>query len=90
MMVGAFGMQLARRPRLGTQWVCNACRAFSLSAADRSGHSRWSTIKHDKAKNDKAKSKERGILTQELINSSQCEFKKKKTFVKKKKVSYRH
>jgi transcriptional/translational regulatory protein YebC/TACO1 len=73
MMASAFGMQLARRPRLSTQRVCNACRAFSTTAADRSGHSRWSTIKHDKAKNDKAKSKERGVLTQELINASQCE-----------------
>ncbi|OKL62697.1 hypothetical protein UA08_01409 [Talaromyces atroroseus] len=70
-MASAFGIRLARRPGLHTNWVCNACRAFSMSAADQSGHSRWSTIKHDKAKNDKAKSKERGILTQELINASQ-------------------
>ncbi|GAM39835.1 DUF28 domain protein [Talaromyces pinophilus] len=70
-MASAFGLRLTRRPGLSSRWVCDTCRSFHVSAATQSGHSRWSTIKHDKAKNDKAKSKERGILTQELINASQ-------------------
>lgn len=73
-MASAFGLRLTRRPGLSSRWVCDTCRSFHVSAATQSGHSRWSTIKHDKAKNDKAKSKERGILTQELINASQREF----------------
>ncbi|KAJ9267086.1 hypothetical protein DTO212C5_6151 [Paecilomyces variotii] len=55
----------------GKQWVCDSCRAFSTSTPLFSGHSRWSTIKHDKAKNDKAKSKERAIISKEIINASQ-------------------
>ncbi|OJJ43821.1 hypothetical protein ASPZODRAFT_875109 [Penicilliopsis zonata CBS 506.65] len=36
-----------------------------------SGHSKWSTIKHDKAKNDKAKSKERQLLSKEIASVTQ-------------------
>ncbi|KAJ6150993.1 hypothetical protein N7470_007587 [Penicillium chermesinum] len=48
------------RPR--STYVCNACRLFSSSPISSSGHSKWSTIKHDKARNDRAKSKERQMI----------------------------
>ncbi|KAF2263669.1 YebC-like protein [Lojkania enalia] len=41
-------------------------RCLSSSAPRWSGHSRWSTIKHDKGKNDVAKSKQRSILTADV------------------------
>ncbi|KAI9837168.1 MAG: hypothetical protein M1838_004891 [Thelocarpon superellum] len=37
-----------------------------------SGHSRWSTIKHDKGKNDAAKNRQRSALSQELMLASRC------------------
>jgi len=65
------GHLLSRRPSVGAQWISNSCHSFSHLALLLSGHNRWSTIRHDKAKNDRAKSKERQILTQEIINASQ-------------------
>lgn len=38
-----------------------------------SGHNRWSTIRHDKAKNDKAKSKERQVVVKDLSSATQSE-----------------
>ncbi|KAJ9258310.1 hypothetical protein DTO207G8_1485 [Paecilomyces variotii] len=70
-MASKLGLRLFMRPQTGRQWVCDSCRAFSTSTPLFSGHSRWSTIKHDKAKNDKAKSKERAIISKEIINASQ-------------------
>ncbi|KAI9677671.1 MAG: hypothetical protein M1817_006626 [Caeruleum heppii] len=35
-----------------------------------SGHNRWSTIKHDKGKNDALKNKQRSVLSQELMQIS--------------------
>ncbi|KAH8695100.1 DUF28 domain protein [Talaromyces proteolyticus] len=70
-MASSLGRRVASWPRLSSQWICDSCYMFSTSAVVASGHSRWSTIKHDKAKNDKAKSKERGLLTQEIITASQ-------------------
>lgn len=72
-MASKLGLRLFMRPQTGKQWVCDSCRAFSTSTPLFSGHSRWSTIKHDKAKNDKAKSKERAIISKEIINASQSE-----------------
>ncbi|OOQ90253.1 DUF28 domain protein [Penicillium brasilianum] len=60
---------LLRQPRVGS--VCDACRAFSSSTSFLSGHSKWSTIKHDKAKNDKAKSKERQMMSKEIVSATQ-------------------
>lgn len=51
--------------------VCNACRGFSSSSALFSGHNRWSTIRHDKAKNDKVKSKERQNISKEIRSATQ-------------------
>lgn len=50
-----------------------ACREFKSSAMLFSGHNRWSTIRHDKAKNDKAKSKERQIVVKDLSSATQSE-----------------
>ncbi|KAL1987167.1 hypothetical protein VTN96DRAFT_4773 [Rasamsonia emersonii] len=70
-MATVFGSRLARRPNFTPQWVCATCRGFSTSPVLLSGHNRWSQIKHDKAKNDKAKSKERQILVKEITHASQ-------------------
>lgn len=34
-----------------------------------SGHSKWSSIKHDKAKNDAGKSKQRSLMTRDITNA---------------------
>ncbi|KAF2688447.1 YebC-like protein [Lentithecium fluviatile CBS 122367] len=41
-------------------------RSFSSTPATWSGHSKWATIKHDKGKNDAAKSKQRTILQKDI------------------------
>ncbi|KAJ5712697.1 hypothetical protein N7493_009165 [Penicillium malachiteum] len=51
--------------------VCNACRSFSSAPALLSGHSKWATIRHDKAKNDKVKSKERQMVSKEISSATQ-------------------
>lgn len=45
-------------------------RKFSTSTATPSGHSRWSTIKHDKGKNDALKNKQRTLLSHAIANAS--------------------
>ncbi|KAI5290451.1 hypothetical protein KEM54_001513 [Ascosphaera aggregata] len=47
-----------------------ASRYFGTSTPFYSGHSKWSTIKHDKAKNDKAKSRERSTISKDIIAAS--------------------
>ncbi|KAE8388219.1 transcriptional regulator TACO1-like protein [Aspergillus alliaceus] len=54
-----------------TQPVCHFCRGFSSSSPWFAGHNRWSSIRHDKAKNDKAKSKERQIIGKEISSATQ-------------------
>jgi len=46
------------------------CRQFSSLTRLESGHNRWSKIKHDKGKNDAAKSKERTVLALAVIRAS--------------------
>lgn len=58
-----------RRP-LSTQWTCQQCRKFQGGVSLLSGHNRWSKIKHDKGKNDAAKSKQRSFLAKEIIQAS--------------------
>lgn len=66
-------LQLSRLLRLPRDAaICNACRSFGTSAGLFSGHSKWATIKHDKAKNDKAKSKERQMMSKDISNATQC------------------
>lgn len=60
-----------RYRHVSARGLCKPCREFSTTGVISSGHSRWSTIKHDKARNDKLKSKERQLLTKEIVNSSQ-------------------
>ncbi|KAJ5570202.1 uncharacterized protein N7459_009632 [Penicillium hispanicum] len=61
--------QLLRTPH--GRLVRDTYRSFSTSPALCSGHSKWSTIKHDKAKNDKAKSKERQMVSKEISSATQ-------------------
>ncbi|KAJ5438930.1 uncharacterized protein N7458_009928 [Penicillium daleae] len=60
---------LLRQPRAGSFGA--VCRTFTSSTFLLSGHSKWSTIKHDKAKNDKAKSKERQMMSKEIASATQ-------------------
>lgn len=49
-------------------------QCFHDSAIRHSGHSRWSTIKHDKAKADAGRNKRNSIFAQELALASKCGF----------------
>ncbi|EOD52538.1 putative duf28 domain-containing protein [Neofusicoccum parvum UCRNP2] len=51
-----------------SSYVCGSCRrGLATSTRLQSGHSKWATIKHDKAKNDAAKNKQRSIFSHEII-----------------------
>ncbi|KAL1633946.1 hypothetical protein SLS56_002537 [Neofusicoccum ribis] len=51
-----------------SSYVCGSCRrGLTTSTRLQSGHSKWATIKHDKAKNDAAKNKQRSIFSHEII-----------------------
>ena len=58
--------------RIGRQGSRTCCE-FHSSASLFSGHNRWSTIRHDKAKNDKAKSKERQVIVKDISSATQSE-----------------
>ncbi|KAL2815976.1 transcriptional regulator TACO1-like protein [Aspergillus granulosus] len=47
------------------------CRGFTSCSPWSAGHNRWSQIKHGKAKNDKAKSKERQIVAKDISSAIQ-------------------
>ncbi|KAI9772864.1 MAG: hypothetical protein M1840_008746 [Geoglossum simile] len=49
-------------------WVCSRCLSTTWRVA--SGHNRWSTIKHDKGKNDAQKNRLRSVLAKELTLAS--------------------
>ncbi|OOF91178.1 hypothetical protein ASPCADRAFT_211461 [Aspergillus carbonarius ITEM 5010] len=51
--------------------VADGCRSFTTSAPWLAGHNKWSQIKHDKARNDKAKSKERQLIGKEISSATQ-------------------
>lgn len=59
-------VKIAARSRLHL----SRCRQFSSFTRLESGHNRWSKIKHDKGKNDAAKSKERTVLALAIIRAS--------------------
>ncbi|KAF2024999.1 YebC-like protein [Setomelanomma holmii] len=44
-------------------------RCMSSTPSLQSGHSKWASIKHDKAKNDAGKSKQRSLLTRDITNA---------------------
>ncbi|PLB49421.1 DUF28 domain protein [Aspergillus steynii IBT 23096] len=50
---------------------CLPRRSLATTVPRLAGHSKWSTIKHDKAKNDKAKGNERGIVSKEISSAVQ-------------------
>jgi YebC/PmpR family DNA-binding regulatory protein len=58
------------RPLLRPPPVDTRYRAFSASAAQLSGHNRWSKIKHDKGKADAYKNRQRSIFAQEIATAS--------------------
>lgn len=58
-------------PRGTDQLQRNAYRGFTSGSVRFSGHNRWSTIRHDKAKNDKLKSKERQLVSKEISSATQ-------------------
>lgn len=67
----------ASRTSNGTYIQCAAAAAaaaaaFSTSAHSRSGHSKWATIKHDKARADAKKNKQRSMLAQQIELVSRC------------------
>ncbi|KAF2855178.1 YebC-like protein [Plenodomus tracheiphilus IPT5] len=44
-------------------------RCLSITPQVHSGHSKWASIKHDKAKNDAGKSKQRSLMTRDITNA---------------------
>lgn len=61
-------------PRRQWDWAGLTCRSFSSTEVNCSGHNKWSSIKHDKARNDKAKSKERAMMGKEIASATQSTF----------------
>jgi hypothetical protein len=47
-------------------------RSFSTTATLASGHSKWATIKHDKARVDAKKNRQRSMLSQQIELISKC------------------
>jgi hypothetical protein len=75
---GKPGRPVAMATALSTRWLqrrsslCpDFCRSFTSTSPLSAGHNRWSQIKHHKAKNDKAKSKERQIIGKEISSATQ-------------------
>ncbi|OCK91348.1 YebC-like protein [Cenococcum geophilum 1.58] len=65
--------RLLARTRFSDPYTCSACRRcrfLSTPASLQSGHNKWSTIKHDKGKNDAAKNKQRSIFSHEISTAS--------------------
>lgn len=55
-----------------SDYVCIRCRHFSISQSMRSGHNRWSKIKHDKGSADAIKNKQRSEFSKEITLWSKC------------------
>lgn len=47
-------------------------RNFCAGRTAYSGHSKWATIKHDKARNDAHKNRERTVMAKEIVNAVRC------------------
>jgi hypothetical protein len=52
--------------------ACSGCRLLTTAKPQRSGHNRWSKIKHDKAGVDAKKNKERSVFSHEIAMASKC------------------
>ncbi|KAK4550854.1 hypothetical protein LTR36_000434 [Oleoguttula mirabilis] len=51
-------------------WQTHRARGLATTATLRSGHNRWSKIKHDKGKADAVKNRQRSIFAQEIATAS--------------------
>ncbi|KMP09564.1 hypothetical protein CIRG_09734 [Coccidioides immitis RMSCC 2394] len=70
-MATVLGRRFFGSPRIVLQpWTCGSCRSMSHSSSLQAGHSKWANIKHIKGRNDAAKTNERQIISQELMQSS--------------------
>ncbi|CAG8137559.1 unnamed protein product [Penicillium salamii] len=58
-------------PRRQWNFTIPSVRPFTSTGFNGSGHNKWSSIKHDKARNDKAKSKERAMMGKEIASATQ-------------------
>jgi transcriptional/translational regulatory protein YebC/TACO1 len=67
--------QIFGRALAGAQTYFLPTRSLSCSAITRSGHNRWSKIKHDKGKEDAIKSKARGFLSEDVTMASRCAYR---------------
>ncbi|KAF2165036.1 hypothetical protein M409DRAFT_24423 [Zasmidium cellare ATCC 36951] len=58
--------------RQNVSFICQRCwtRNFTSTSQLQSGHNRWSKIKHDKAKVDAGKNRQRSIFAQEIATAS--------------------
>ncbi|KAL5450466.1 hypothetical protein PMIN07_008832 [Paraphaeosphaeria minitans] len=65
--LNAYAQCACRRPSKVARF--EQARCFSSSPAVFSGHSKWATIKHDKAKADAGKSKQRALLTNDITQA---------------------
>ena len=63
-------------PNGSIQKTCAAAStyAFSTTTPNRSGHSKWATIKHDKARADAKKNKQRSVLAQQIELMVRCTY----------------
>lgn len=69
-----FAPRAVSRALRSPNYVCGACRrGLTTSTRLQSGHSKWATIKHDKAKNDAAKNKQRSVFSHEIILATKRE-----------------
>ncbi|KAL4872070.1 hypothetical protein BDV12DRAFT_193865 [Aspergillus spectabilis] len=70
-MASIVSKRLVQQRGCARQSGWDLCRGFTSCLSLSAGHNRWSQIKHGKAKNDKAKSKERQMVAKEISSSIQ-------------------
>ena len=71
--MAAFSRGIKSFPLRG-EYICFRCLQFSTSSASRSGHNRWSKIKHDKGAVDAKKNVLRSSFSREITLASKCTF----------------
>lgn len=54
------------------EYICARCAGLSTSAVTRSGHNRWSKIKHDKGAADMKKNVQRSQFSKDIYLASKC------------------
>ncbi|CEL01690.1 Putative DUF28 domain protein (AFU_orthologue; AFUA_6G04090) [Aspergillus calidoustus] len=70
-MASIVSRRLVQQRANASKFGRETCRSFTSCPSWSAGHNRWSQIKHGKAKNDKAKSKERQIVAKAISSSIQ-------------------